>query len=146
MEKRQVHRAFELKGMTIAIDRLLPTKQLPPDVQKSSKYKVMEVSIREIGIIEPIVVVHKKGAPGYYLLLDGHVRVHILMNQGHTKVFCLLLDSSPMVWIFRTHYFVTDTKCRENEFFEGLIIMTFLSVVFPYYVCCIMCDPTFCST
>jgi len=90
MEKRQVHRAFELKGMTIAIDRLLPTKQLPPDVQKSSKYKVMEVSIREIGIIEPIVVVHKKGAPGYYLLLDGHLRVHILMNQGHTKVFCLL--------------------------------------------------------
>ena len=90
MEKKQVHRAFELKGVTIAIDRLLLTKKLPSDVQKSKKYKETEVSIREIGIIEPLVVCHKKDESGYYLLLDGHMRVKILENQGHTEVFCLL--------------------------------------------------------
>lgn len=90
MEKKQVHRAFELKGVTIAIDRLLPTKKLPLDVQKSKKYKETEVSIREIGVIEPLVVCHKKDKSGYYLLLDGHMRVQILENQGHTEVFCLL--------------------------------------------------------
>lgn len=90
MEERQVHRAFEPNGVTITIDRLLPTKKLPSDVHKSNKYKETEISIREIGIIEPIVVFHKKDASGYYLILDGHMRVHILENQGHTKVFCLL--------------------------------------------------------
>ncbi|HEX7476115.1 MAG TPA: plasmid partitioning protein RepB C-terminal domain-containing protein [Dehalococcoidales bacterium] len=90
MEERQVHRAFEPKGVTIAINRLLLTKKLPLDVQKSKKYRETEVSIREIGIIEPLVVFHKKDAAGYYLLLDGHMRVQILENQGHTEVFCLL--------------------------------------------------------
>jgi len=90
MEEKHVHRAFESKGLTVAINRLLPTKKLPSDVQKSSKYKQTEVSIREIGIIEPIVVFHKKDESGYYLLLDGHMRVQILENQGHTEVFCLL--------------------------------------------------------
>ncbi len=90
MEERQIPKAFELKGVTIAIDRFLPTKKLPPNVQKSHKYKEAEVSIREIGIIEPPVVSHKKDMSGYYLLLDGHMRVQILKSLGHTEVFCLL--------------------------------------------------------
>ena len=90
MEGKKVHRAFELKGVTIAIDRLLPTKKLSSDVQKSKKYKDTEVSIREIGIIEPIVVFHKRDVSGKYLLLDGHMRLQILENQGYTEVFCLL--------------------------------------------------------
>jgi len=90
MEGRQIHRAFESEGVTIAIDRLLPTKKLPPDVLKSSRYKEAEVSIREIGVIEPPMVCRTKDKSGYYLILDGHMRVQILKSQDYTEVFCLL--------------------------------------------------------
>ncbi|MBF0341460.1 MAG: ParB N-terminal domain-containing protein [Magnetococcales bacterium] len=89
-EEQQINRSFDLKGMNIPIERLLPTKKLPPHVLKSSKYKQTEVSIREIGIIEPPVVFRQKDASGQYLLLDGHMRVQILENLGHTEVFCLM--------------------------------------------------------
>ncbi|OPY84052.1 MAG: RepB plasmid partitioning protein [Syntrophorhabdus sp. PtaU1.Bin153] len=90
MENKQVHRAFEPKGVMISIDRLLPTKNLPFNVQKSKRYKETAVSIQEVGIIEPPVVFHKKDVSGSYLLLDGHMRVQILKSQGRTEVFCLL--------------------------------------------------------
>lgn len=88
--KRLVNKAFELKGVTIPIEQLLPTKVLQPHVLKSRKYKQTEISIREIGLIEPPVVFRQKDVSGKYLLLDGHVRVQILENMGHTEVFCLL--------------------------------------------------------
>lgn len=90
MATREVHRAFESKGAIISLARLLPTKKLPADVQKSKRYKEAEVSIREIDIIEPPVVFHKKDSSGNYMLLDGHMRVQILKGLGRTEVFCLL--------------------------------------------------------
>ncbi|MEO5349448.1 MAG: ParB N-terminal domain-containing protein [Magnetococcus sp. YQC-3] len=89
-ERKTVNRAFELKGVTVPISRLTPTKVLPTHVLKSSKYKQTETSIREIGIIEPPVVFRKRDGTGNYLLLDGHLRVQILENLGHTDVFCLI--------------------------------------------------------
>ncbi|MCX6056561.1 MAG: ParB N-terminal domain-containing protein, partial [Chloroflexi bacterium] len=90
MDEKLVHRAFELQGITILIDRLLPTKTLPSHVLKGIKYKQAETSIKEIGIIEPPVVFRKKDASGHYLLLDGHMRIQILENLGYTEVFCLI--------------------------------------------------------
>ena len=88
--KRLVNRAFELKGVTIPIEQLIPTKVLQTHVLKSMKYKQTEISIREIGLIEPPVVFRQKDVSGKYLLLDGHVRVQILENMGQSEVFCLL--------------------------------------------------------
>ena len=48
---------FEANLRTIPIDAILPVKQLPVTVTKSQKYGQIAASIREVGLIEPPVVV-----------------------------------------------------------------------------------------
>ncbi|WP_244474597.1 plasmid partitioning protein RepB C-terminal domain-containing protein [Methylobacterium sp. Leaf85] len=59
-------------------------------VEASHKYAQIAQSIREIGIVEPPVIARDAAAPGRYLLLDGHLRVEILMDDGKTEVECLV--------------------------------------------------------
>lgn len=89
-EIKPVKPAFEFGGIRIDIERLFPTKLLPPDVCKSAKYKQTEISIKKIGIIEPPIVFPKNDLPGNYLLLDGHMRIQILQNMGAKDVLCLI--------------------------------------------------------
>uniref|UniRef100_A0A1S7LJI6 RepB plasmid partition n=1 Tax=Magnetococcus massalia (strain MO-1) TaxID=451514 RepID=A0A1S7LJI6_MAGMO len=89
-KKRKIRPGFEFKGTKIPINRLVPTKTLPTTVLQSAKYKQTEISIREIGIIEPPIVFREQDDQGNYLLLDGHMRVQILENMGHSDVFCLI--------------------------------------------------------
>jgi len=85
---------FELEGLTIPLDRILPVKQIHKSVRKSKKYLSIKASIEEVGIIEPPIVYpeKKKGrkANRKYLLLDGHVRIDILKKMGQKEVFCLI--------------------------------------------------------
>jgi ParB-like chromosome segregation protein Spo0J len=50
----------------------------------------MLASIREIGMIEPLMVHPQKGVPEAYLLLDGHMRLKALHELNHTDAFCLI--------------------------------------------------------
>lgn len=56
----------------------------------SHKYLQIAKSIREIGLVEPPVVARDLAAPGRYLLLDGHLRVEILKDEGRTEVECIV--------------------------------------------------------
>ena len=53
----------------------------------------LAASIREIGVIEPLVV-HRQsdtnGSAPRYSLLDGHLRLDIMKSLGQTQAFCLL--------------------------------------------------------
>ena len=84
--------AFETKGRTLPIDAILPTRTVSPLARKSRKYQRIRASIREVGIVEPIVVhpQHARGKASQYLLLDGHLRLDILREQGETEVLCLI--------------------------------------------------------
>src|SRR5262249_31320363 len=42
---------------------------------KTVKFKCIEASVRELGLIEPLVVFPAPKAEGQFLLLDGHVRL-----------------------------------------------------------------------
>lgn len=85
-----VEHGFHPDGVTVSLDRLEPTRQLPKTVRESPKYRQMATSIKEVGIIEPPVVFPHREKEGWYLLLDGHVRVDILREMGETSVFCLI--------------------------------------------------------
>ena len=81
---------FEANLRTIQIDAILPVKQLPATVPKSQKYGQIAASIREVGLIEPPVVARAAGQEGSFILLDGHVRLHVLKEMGETTVTCLV--------------------------------------------------------
>lgn len=81
---------FEANLRTIPIDAILPVKQMPVTVPKSQKYGQIAASIREVGLIEPPVIARAPGQDGSFILLDGHVRLHVLKEMGDTTVTCLV--------------------------------------------------------
>ena len=81
---------FEANLRRIAIGAILPVKKLPITVSKSQKYAQIAASIREVGLIEPPVVARVAGQNGAFILLDGHVRLHVLRDMGETAVTCLV--------------------------------------------------------
>ena len=46
--------------------------------------------MREVGVIEPLIVFPQIGNSGMYVLLDGHVRVEVLKQIGQTHARCLI--------------------------------------------------------
>jgi hypothetical protein len=82
--------AFEPKGIRVALTDILPVKQLGVSTKSSRKYKQIAASVREIGLIEPLVVTRQKGHRGAFLLLDGHVRLQILKDFGTLATTCLV--------------------------------------------------------
>ena len=85
---KPVRIAFEQDVVTVPIDRLLPTKNLPKTLLKGVKYSRIVASIAEVGIIEPLSVAQQKG--GTYLLLDGHVRLAALREQDVSEAPCII--------------------------------------------------------
>jgi hypothetical protein len=81
---------FEVNLRTVPIHTILPVKQLPITVPKSQKYAQIAASIREVGLIEPPVVARAPGQDGSFILMDGHVRLHVLKEMGETIVTCLV--------------------------------------------------------
>ncbi|WP_437226575.1 plasmid partitioning protein RepB C-terminal domain-containing protein [Planctomicrobium sp. SH661] len=75
---------------SLSVASILPLKHLSPTIRKSPKYQCIAASIREIGIIEPLVVYPQQGQRGVYMLLDGHIRFQIVRDAGAQTVECLV--------------------------------------------------------
>lgn len=87
---KSVIRAFEDTTLRIAVTDILPMRGVRPEIRKSVKYGQIAASIREVGIIEPPVVVRDPLDSGRFRLLDGHLRLDILLAQGVPEVVCLV--------------------------------------------------------
>jgi hypothetical protein len=82
--------AFEPKSVFIEFSDILPVKQLPKRIKKTKKYIQISASIREVGVIEPPVVVRDRHKRGKFLLLDGHLRIEALKEHGAQGAICLI--------------------------------------------------------
>jgi ParB-like chromosome segregation protein Spo0J len=82
--------AFEPSGMMLPIDQLLPLRKLPTSIRSTEKYKCIAASIREVGLIEPLIVYPQPGQADCYVVLDGTVRLDVLKCQNVTEAFCLI--------------------------------------------------------
>ena len=82
--------AFEPESVFIEFSDIFPVKQLHKRVMKSKKYLQIAASIREVGIIEPPVVVRDRDKPGKFLLLDGRLRIEALKEHRAPGVNCLV--------------------------------------------------------
>ena len=88
--------AFDLEPMRVTLERLLPTKTLPKTVDRQKKYQQVLSSVREVGVIEPVMIYPmakgkgSSGEPESYMILDGHLRVRALKDLGQESAPCLL--------------------------------------------------------
>jgi len=85
---KQVPIAFDPQGLIVAISCILPLKQVKTSIRVTQKYQQVLASVREVGIIEPLIVFPQKSDT--YLLLDGHVRLEVLKQIGETHARCLI--------------------------------------------------------
>ena len=81
--------AFNPEGIMIKLDKILPVKQIKPSTKKTKKYRQIYTSVKEIGIIEHLIVYPQKET-GLYLLLDGHMRLEVLKDIKQEEVRCLI--------------------------------------------------------
>jgi ParB-like chromosome segregation protein Spo0J len=82
--------AFELNLAVLPLKSLLPVKQITETQKASRKFRTIAQSLAEVGLIEPLVVFHKPDGQERYLLLDGHLRRHILLQAGVKQADCIL--------------------------------------------------------
>ncbi|MEM7516024.1 MAG: plasmid partitioning protein RepB C-terminal domain-containing protein, partial [Planctomycetota bacterium] len=82
--------ACEPKIRTLPINKLLPVRKFAQAVRKTTKYKRIACALREVGVIEPLVVFECDDDSGQFLLLDGHIRLDVLKEAGESEVECLV--------------------------------------------------------
>jgi ParB-like chromosome segregation protein Spo0J len=87
---KPVRLGFESQGVMVSLTNIMPMKQLKPALRNSEKYQQILTSVREIGLVEPLVVFPQKGSAGLYSLLDGHIRLDVLKKLGLSEARCLI--------------------------------------------------------
>jgi ParB-like chromosome segregation protein Spo0J len=83
--------SFQLKTVQLVLADILPVRVIK-DPENVKRYESIRSSIKEVGMIEPLVVHPQKSAPGNYLLLDGHLRFYALKSLNLTQAECLIAD------------------------------------------------------
>jgi len=81
---------FERESRLIPIADIRPLHLVSTAVRQSPKFAQIAASIREVGIIEPPVVVPDRSRANAFLLLDGHLRLEVLREMGAAEVVCLV--------------------------------------------------------
>ena len=90
---------FEPESVTISIVDILPLRLVEDSARKRRKFRQIAASIREIGIVQPPIVVRRSDGKHKYLLLDGHLRIEILKDLGIDSVACLVsLDDEAVTY------------------------------------------------
>ena len=85
MNKR-VQLACETKVRTLSITDILPMRKVSKGTKATMKYRQIAASVREVGIIEPLVVYPQNSDGRQFILLDGHIRLEILKELGADTV------------------------------------------------------------
>lgn len=88
--KTTVATCFHSEGVMLSLGAIQPIRQVHPRDAAFGKYRAILASIREVGIIEPLVVYPQKNSPGSYFLMDGHLRLRALTELGQTQAYCLV--------------------------------------------------------
>src|SRR5437879_12289245 len=85
-----IAQAFGSDCVVVPIASILPVKAIEKNTKSSHKYRQIAASIREIGLVEPPVLIQDSRDTNSYLLLDGHLRIEVLRDLGQTEVECLI--------------------------------------------------------
>ncbi|GGH55347.1 chromosome partitioning protein ParB [Comamonas phosphati] len=81
---------FIPEPITLALDRILPSRKTPDGLHTSRKFKQIVASMEAVGLIEPLSVGKADKTTGQHILLDGHMRLLALRQLGYTDAPCLI--------------------------------------------------------
>jgi ParB-like chromosome segregation protein Spo0J len=65
---------FKFERLRLPLSKLLPVRHLSEPDKKVTRYRSIVSSIREVGVIEPLMVYPQGGKDDAYLIMDGHHR------------------------------------------------------------------------
>lgn len=82
--------AFSDSTMQVALSDLNPLRPVTGAIRRTRKYSQIIASVREIGMVEPLMIAKDRKVPGKYLVLDGHLRLEVLKELGEQDALCLL--------------------------------------------------------
>jgi ParB-like chromosome segregation protein Spo0J len=85
-----VSTAFSDSTVRVALEDLIPLRPVTDAVRRTRKYSQIVASVREIGMVEPLVISHDRKTAGKYLVLDGHLRLEVLKELGEEDALCLV--------------------------------------------------------
>jgi RepB plasmid partitioning protein/ParB/Sulfiredoxin domain len=89
MSTNEMKLGFEMKTEKIPLEVILPIRTIKSP-HNLRRYQAIVKSIREVGMIEPLVVHRQKDKSGTFLLLDGHLRLFALKQLGETVAECII--------------------------------------------------------
>jgi ParB-like chromosome segregation protein Spo0J len=75
---------FEMQRVRLALTDITPVRQFK-DLHNIKRYRIIRASIKEVGLIEPLIVYPQKGGTGKYFLLDGRLRYSVLKDWAMLK-------------------------------------------------------------
>ena len=78
---------FEMEPLMLPLSEILPVRHIANPDKNIVRYQAILKSIKEVGMIEPLIVYKKEAI---YLLMDGHLRHAALLELGETEANCLL--------------------------------------------------------
>ena len=81
---------FIPEPITLALDRILPSRKPPEGLHTSRKFKQIVASMEAVGMIEPLSVGKADKKTGLHILLDGHMRLLALRQLGYADAPCLI--------------------------------------------------------
>ena len=81
---------FEMRKIRLSLSATLPVRQIKDPQKNIRRYRTILASIKEVGMVEPLVVYPQKNGPGKYLLLDGHLRLFALKDLGESEADCIV--------------------------------------------------------
>ena len=85
---KSINMAFEKDLIRLPIEQICPLYAVRKETKDTVKYRQVEASIKEVGLVEPLVVARDQSDPEKYMLLDGHVRLAILSDLGEQDAPC----------------------------------------------------------
>lgn len=89
--KAPIRISFEQQVLQLPLASILPLRAMTPRITGSKRFERIVASIGEVGIIEPLVVA-KRDRSGQHMLLDGHLRLHVLRERGEDTAPCIISD------------------------------------------------------
>ena len=86
----QISLGFENQTKLLPIADILPSRIVSLQIKKTKKYAQILVSVREVGLVEPLVVFPQGGTRRTYMLLDGHLRLAALQELAINTAPCMI--------------------------------------------------------
>jgi ParB-like chromosome segregation protein Spo0J len=83
---------FEMRKIRLPLENILPIRHVKDPEQRVHRYRAIVASLKEVGLVEPLVVHLQNEVPGKYLLLDGHLRLFALKELGQTSADCIIAN------------------------------------------------------